>query len=84
MIDPLPPPTAPPATRPQGVRERATEQGRHPEGVAAERPSFGRRCINGHPCGVPSPRLGPAARSGAHTIRTPAVRQSKSKAELMQ
>ena len=50
---------------------------------AAERPGSARRCMAGHPYGVPS-ILDPAEAGSRHTPCTAARLQSKSKAELKQ
>ena len=61
------PPQTPPVQGRREPRRRKTD-GRHPEGVAAERPGSARRCMAGHPYGVPS-ILDPAdGRFDAHII----------------
>ena len=83
MTTPAIPPQTRPVARPQGALETESRWPPPRRGGGKKRPAFGRRCLAGHPKGCPqsSPRPTVVAR---HTIRTPAVRQSKSKAELMQ
>ena len=82
--DPATQPIAPPL-QPccRGLDER---RARPPplRGGGKKRPVSGRRRINGHAM-EPRALIGSdASRPTPHTIRTPAVRQSKSKAELRQ
>ncbi len=83
MTTPAIPPQTRPVARPQGALETESRWPPPRRGGGKKRPAFGRRCLAGHPYGVPS-ILDPAEAGSRHTIRTPAVRQSKSKAELMQ
>ena len=84
MTTPATPPTDPPCGKAAGSAGRTNSGAATPKGWWQKAAGLWPAMSGRAPQGVPS-ILDPAdGRFEAHTIRTPAVRQSKSKAELMQ